>query len=69
MRLARQQIIEHHEREISDLKDILYAMKLRFNERESEAEQEFQGLMDELKNKVGSSALQCYSSGVLLSEP
>lgn len=37
---------------MKDLHDILYAMELRFNERESEAQQEFQSLVDELKNKV-----------------
>lgn len=30
----------------------MYAMELRFNERETEALQEFQGLVDDLKNKV-----------------
>ena len=42
-----------HEQEMKDLSDILYAMELKYNERESEAQQEYQSLMDELKNKVG----------------
>ena len=37
---------------MKELNDILYTMELRYRERETEAEQEFQGLMDELKNKV-----------------
>ncbi|XP_003385231.1 PREDICTED: coiled-coil domain-containing protein 65-like [Amphimedon queenslandica] len=43
--------VSHHDQEVKDLHDILYAMELRFNERESEAQQEFQSLVDELKNK------------------
>ena len=42
-----------HEQEMKDLNDVLYAMELRFSERESQAQQEFTSLMDELKNKVG----------------
>ena len=44
--------ISQHEAEMKELNDILYTMELRFRERETEAEQEFQGMMDELKNKV-----------------
>ena len=43
-----------------DLGDVMYAMELRHNERETRAKLEFQSLMDELKNKVretGSSLL------------
>lgn len=50
--IARFSTVAHHEQEMKDLHDILYAMELRFNERESEAQQEFQSLVDELKNKV-----------------
>ena len=45
-------MISQHEAEMKGLKDILYTMELRYRERETEAEQEFQGMMDELKNKV-----------------
>ena len=45
-------MIARNEQEMRDLHDILYAMELRFTERETEAQQEFQGLVDELKNKV-----------------
>lgn len=45
-------MISQHEAEMKELKDILYTMELRYRERETEAEQEFQGMMDELKNKV-----------------
>lgn len=45
-------MIEQHSSEMGDLRDVLYAMELRFTEREAEAEQEFQGMVDDLKNKV-----------------
>ena len=45
-------MIDQHELEMRNLRDVMYAMELRFNERETEALQEFQGLIDELKNKV-----------------
>jgi len=44
-----------HDQEMKDLSDILYAMELKYNEREGEAQQDFQSIMDELKNKVGGS--------------
>ena len=47
-------MIDQHELEMRNLRDVMYAMELRFNERETEALQEFQGLIDELKNKVTS---------------
>lgn len=47
----RSQMISQHEAEMKELRDILYTMELRYRERETEAEQEFQGMMDELKNK------------------
>ena len=37
---------------MKSLSDILYAMELKYNERESKAQHEFQSIMDELKNKV-----------------
>ena len=45
-------MISQHEAEMKNLSDVMYTMKLRCTERESEAQQEFQGMMDELKNKV-----------------
>lgn len=44
--------MKKHEQEMKDLGDILYAMELKYNERETETQQEFQSIMDELKNKV-----------------
>lgn len=41
-----------HGQEMKDLGDVIYAMELRYNEREKEAVQEIQSIMDELKNKV-----------------
>lgn len=45
-------IIERHKKEMKDLNDVLYAMELKYTEREDLAKQEHQSLMDELKNKV-----------------
>lgn len=42
----------HHEQEMKELQDVLYAMKLNYTERETDAAHSFQSLMDELKNKV-----------------
>lgn len=50
-------MISQHEAEMKELRDILYTMELRYRERETEAEQEFQGMMDELKNKVSTNHL------------
>lgn len=44
--------MEKYEQELKDLQDVMYAMELRFTEREKAAQQEFQGVVDELKNKV-----------------
>ena len=47
-----------------DLGDVMYAMELRHNERETKAKLEFQSLMDELKNKVretSSLLVHCFS--------
>ena len=46
-------IIAHHKKEMKDLSDVMYAMELRYGEREEAARQDHQSLMDELKNKVG----------------
>jgi len=48
----RQLMLCRHEQEMRELSDIMLAMEIRFNERESEAMQEFQSVMDEIKNKV-----------------
>lgn len=45
-------MIEHHEKEMKELQDVVYAMKLTYTERETDAAHSFQSLMDELKNKV-----------------
>ena len=45
-------MISLHEEKMKELSDILYTMELRYRERETEAEHEFQGKMDNLKNKV-----------------
>ncbi|XP_065893578.1 dynein regulatory complex subunit 2-like [Dysidea avara] len=47
----RQLMLCRHEQEMRELSDIMLAMEIRFNERESEAMQEFQSIMDEIKNK------------------
>lgn len=50
--MERQLMLCRHDQEMRELSDITLAMEIRFNERESEALQEFQSLMDEIKNKV-----------------
>jgi DNA-binding Xre family transcriptional regulator len=47
----RKGMIAQHEAEMKELRDILYTMELRYRERETDAEHEFQGIMDDLKNK------------------
>ena len=47
-------MVEHHQREMKDLSDVEYAMQLRYDERETNSEEDHQSLMDELKNKVSS---------------
>ena len=47
-------MLAHHEQEMKELQDVLYAMKLTYSERETDAAHNFQSLMDELKNKVNS---------------
>ena len=48
----RQTTLDSHTREMSDLGDISYAMELQFNAREVDAQNDFQSIMDEIKNKV-----------------
>lgn len=50
---CRAMLRQRHQQEMQDLQDIAYAMELRFSEQESETLMEFQGLVDEIKNKVG----------------
>lgn len=45
-------MLGHNEQEMKELQDILYAMKLTYAERETDAAHSFQSLMDDLKNKV-----------------
>ncbi len=45
-------MLAHHNHEMKELQDILYAMKLTYTERERDAAHSFESLMDELKNKV-----------------
>lgn len=45
-------MVRRHEQQMKDLSDVMYAMELRYSERETKAQHEFQSLMDELKNKV-----------------
>lgn len=45
-------MISHYDQELKDLQDVMYAMELRYTDREKNAQQEFQGAVDELKNKV-----------------
>lgn len=45
-------MLSHQEQEMKELQDVLYAMKLTYSERETDAAHNFQSLMDELKNKV-----------------
>nr|XP_032828225.1 dynein regulatory complex subunit 2 [Petromyzon marinus] len=48
----RELIVQQHAHEISDIKDILFAMEENFAEKEKEALQEFHSSMDEIKNDV-----------------
>ncbi len=50
--LSRQVISAQQEKEMKELRDVQYAMDLRYDERETDAAHSFQSLMDELKNKV-----------------
>ena len=57
----RRMMVAHHQQEMKDLSDVEYAMQLRYDERETNAEEDHQSLMDELKNKV-SSNITCFIS-------
>ena len=50
--ICRHQVITKHEQEMKDLGDVGYAMELKCTQREDDAHQEFESLMDDLKNKV-----------------
>ena len=45
-------MLSKYDQELKDLKDVMYVMELKYSEREKSAQQEFQGDVDELKNKV-----------------
>ena len=51
-------MVAHHQQEMKDLSDVEYAMQLRYDERETNAEEDHQSLMDELKNKVGQCSIK-----------
>lgn len=59
---CREIMIASHDHEMRELSDIMYAMELRYSERETEAAHNFQSLMDELKNKVHSNQLCTHTS-------
>ena len=61
----RAMMLEQHQREMSELTDIMFAMEQNFNEREGDAKSEFQSMRDEIKNKVSASALQNSSSSMM----
>lgn len=48
----RAMLLDQHNKEMSDIADILFAMEQNFNERENDAKAEFQSMRDEVKNKV-----------------
>ena len=48
----RKRMTEQHQREITELQDIIYAMEQNFKDQEDEAKAEFQSMRDEIKNKV-----------------
>ena len=48
----RNMMLQQHQREMSELTDIMFAMEQNFNEREGDSKSEFQSLRDEIKNKV-----------------
>ncbi|CAL8098390.1 unnamed protein product [Calicophoron daubneyi] len=45
-------VIEQHQRQLDDLKDIFVALDSTYTEKENHAKQEHHGLKDELKNKI-----------------
>merc|ERR1712076_118322 len=47
----REMVAEQHTCEMTELQDILFAMEQNFNERETDANSEFQSMRDEIKNK------------------
>lgn len=49
----RTMMIDQHQREMTELQDIMFAMEQNVSERETDAKSEFQSMRDEIKNKVG----------------
>eukprot|EP00112_Aurelia_sp_Birch-Aquarium-sp1_P015187 Seg3346.2 transcript_id=Seg3346.2/GoldUCD/mRNA.D3Y31 product="Dynein regulatory complex subunit 2" protein_id=Seg3346.2/GoldUCD/D3Y31 len=47
----RERILKQHKAETDEIMDVVFAMEHEFEERESDARQEFQSLRDEIKNK------------------
>eukprot|EP00730_Choanoeca_flexa_P015392 TRINITY_DN7058_c0_g1_i6.p1 TRINITY_DN7058_c0_g1~~TRINITY_DN7058_c0_g1_i6.p1 ORF type:complete len:585 (+),score=142.49 TRINITY_DN7058_c0_g1_i6:92-1756(+) len=48
----RQSVIEHHQQEMSDLKDITYAMQMLCEDRTEEEEHEFANRRDDMRSKA-----------------
>ena len=57
----RSLMLDQHQREMTELTDIMFAMEQNFNEREGDAKSEFQSMRDEIKNKVSHSFQQLLS--------
>ena len=64
--MERQLMLCRHDQEMRELSDITLAMEIRFNEREAEALQEYQSLMDEIKNKVWCMYVLCVLIVIIL---
>ena len=45
----RNMMLQQHQREMSELTDIMFAMEQNFNEREGDSKSEFQSLRDEIE--------------------
>ena len=52
MSVDRERILKQHKAETDEIMDVVFAMEHEFEERETDAKQEFQSLRDEIKNKV-----------------
>ena len=60
----RSMMVEQHQKEMTELTDIMFAMEQNNTEREADAKSEFQSMRDEIKNKV---SLTFYRLKILLS--
>ena len=50
--MEQDMLVQQHQKELSQLQDVMFAMEQNYNERESEAKAEFQSMRDEIKNRV-----------------